>query len=83
MDEGVEGKIVPAYVTWHTVRSTTNKRGAETKKVLKTMRTAEDERVLFVWKSYCRGDDGTQTWSAREQDKTIAAPSHVADPLGR
>ncbi len=69
--------------SWHPVRSVVSKRGAETKKVLKAMRTAEDERVLLAWKAYCRGDDGTQTWSAREQDKPIAAPLHVTDPLGR
>jgi hypothetical protein len=67
----------------HAARSVASKRGAETKKVLKTMCAAEDERVLLAWKAYCHGDDGTQTWSAREQDKPIAAPSHVADPLGR
>jgi hypothetical protein len=38
---------------------------------------------LLAWKAYCRGDEGTQTWSAREQDKPIAVPPHVADPIGR
>jgi hypothetical protein len=46
------------------------------------MLATEDERVLLAWKTYCRDDDGMQTWSAREQDKPIAAPTHVADPLG-
>jgi hypothetical protein len=65
------------------VRSAASKRGAETRKVLKGMRAAEDERVVLAWKAYCRGDDGTRTWSAREQEKPIAALPHVADPLGR
>ena len=47
------------------------------------MRAAEDERVVLAWTAYCRGDDGTRTWSAREQEKPIAALPHVADPLGR
>jgi hypothetical protein len=48
----------------HSARSAASKRGAETKKVLKGMCAAEDERVLLVWKAYCLDDDGTQTWSA-------------------
>jgi hypothetical protein len=66
----------------HAARSAASKLRAETKKGLKAMRAAEDERVVLAWKAYCRGDDGTRTWSAREQEKPIAALPHVADPLG-
>ena len=81
--EGLKQLAQDPSHSWHAARSAVSKRGAETKKVLKAMRAAEDERVLLAWKAYCRGDDGTHTWSAREQDKPIAAPPHVADPLGR
>jgi hypothetical protein len=40
-------------------------------------------RACFsILEGYYRGDDGTQTWSAREQDKLITVPIHVTDPLG-
>jgi hypothetical protein len=81
--EGLKQLAQDLSHSWHSARSAASKRGAETKKVLKAMRAAEDERVELAWKAYCRGDEGTQTWSAREQDKPIAAPPHVADPLGR
>ena len=45
--------------SWHAARSAASKRGAKTKKVLKTMRTAEEERVWLVCQAYCHGDDGT------------------------
>ena len=51
--------------SWHSVRSAANKRGTETKKVLKTKRAMEEESVLLVWQAYCRGDEGTRTWCAR------------------
>jgi hypothetical protein len=81
--EGLKQLVQDLSHSWHVPRSATSKCGAETKKVLKEMRTAEDERVFLAWKAYCRGDDGTQTWIAREQDTPIVAPPHVADPLGR
>ena len=81
--EGLKQLAQDLSHSWHSARSAASKRGAETKKVLKAMRAAEDERVVLAWKAYCRGDDGTRTWSAREQEKPIAALPHVADPLGR
>ena len=66
--EGLKQLAQDLSHSWHSARSASSKRGAETKKVLKAMRAAEDERVLLAWKAYCRGDDGTQTWSAREQE---------------
>jgi hypothetical protein len=81
--EGLKQLTQDPSHSWNAARSVVSKRGAETKKVLKAMHAAEDARVLLVWKAYCRGDDGTQTWSAREQDKPISVRPHVADQLGR
>ncbi len=67
----------------HGVRSVTSKRGGQTKKVLKTQCGEEVQCILFRWKAYCHGDDGTQTWSVWDQDKPITASVHVPDPFGR
>ena len=67
----------------HSVRSTTRKLGAETKKVLKVILTVEEESVLLDWETYCCGDDGTRTWSVREQDEPITVPVQLTDPFGR
>ena len=37
---------------WYVVRSAISKRGVETKKVLRAMCTAEEERFWLAWKSY-------------------------------
>ena len=42
--------------SWHNVHSVDNKRGSETKKVLKGMHTTEEDRVLLVWEAYYRGE---------------------------
>jgi hypothetical protein len=80
--DGLKQLVQDLSQSWHAVRSAANKCGAETKKVLKSMLTVEDECVFLDWKPYCRGDDGTQTWNTREQNKSIETPFHVEDPFG-